>query len=67
MVRTSYQPGKDKIRRRTFSGVLERADTMGFVADFALVLKQLKTSGFFVAESLEQQLLQRHRQRKGIK
>ena len=48
-------------------GVLERADTMGFVADFALVLKQLKTSGFFVAESLEQQLLQRHRLRKGIK
>ena len=42
-------------------GVLERADTMGFVGDFARVLKELKTSGFFISESLEQQLLQRYR------
>src|SRR5487761_123497 len=48
-------------------GVLERADTMGLVANFPEVLKQLKTSGFFIAESLEQQLLQRHRVRKGSK
>jgi len=48
-------------------GVLERADTMGLVANFPEVLKQLKASGFFVAESLEQQLLQRHRVRKGPK
>src|SRR5487761_364176 len=45
-------------------GVLERADTMGLVANFPEVLKQLKASGFFVAESLEQQLLQRHRVRR---
>src|SRR6267154_797918 len=44
-------------------GILERADTLGLVIDFAQVLKQLKASGFFVAESLEQQLLQRHRAR----
>jgi len=45
-------------------GVLERADTMGLVSNFPEVLKQLKASGFFVAESLEQQLLQRHRVRR---
>jgi predicted nucleic acid-binding protein len=44
-------------------GVLERADTMGLLHDFPGVLKQLKLSGFFIAESLEQQLLQRHRTR----
>jgi predicted nucleic acid-binding protein len=48
-------------------GVLERADTIGLVSDFPLVLKQLKSSGFFIAESLEQQLLQRHRARRGAK
>jgi len=42
---------------------LERADTLGLVNDFSQVLNQLKASGFFVAESLEQQLLQRHRAR----
>jgi predicted nucleic acid-binding protein len=41
-------------------GVLERADTMGFVSDFPAVLQQLKASGFFIAQPLEQQLLQRH-------
>lgn len=45
-------------------GVLERADTIGLVADFAEVLKKLKASGFFIANPLEQQLLQRHRSRK---
>lgn len=44
-------------------GVLERADTLGLMSDFPEVLKQLKTSGFFIAESLEQHLLQRHRVR----
>jgi len=48
-------------------GVLERADTMGLVANFAEVLKQLKASGFFIAESLEQQLLQRDRARRSAK
>ncbi len=48
-------------------GVLERADTIGLLSDFPLVLKQLKSSGFFIAESLEQQLLLRHRARRGAK
>jgi len=41
-------------------GVLERADRMGFVSDFPEILQRLKVSGFFIADSLEQQLLQRH-------
>jgi predicted nucleic acid-binding protein len=41
-------------------GVLERADRMGFVSDFPQILQRLKVSGFFIADSLEQQLLQRH-------
>lgn len=48
-------------------GVLERADTMGLVASFPEVLKQLKASGFFIAEALEQQLVQRHRARRSAK
>jgi predicted nucleic acid-binding protein len=48
-------------------GVLERADTIGLLSDFPLVLKQLKSSGFFIAESLEQQLLRRHGARRGAK
>jgi predicted nucleic acid-binding protein len=47
--------------------VLERADMMGLVPNFLEALKQLKTSGFFIAESLEQQLLRRHRARRGVK
>src|SRR6266851_5765517 len=46
-------------------GVLERADTMGFVSDFPQVLQRLKSSGFFITEALEQQLLERHRIRRG--
>ena len=45
-------------------GVLERADTMGFVSDFPQILQRLKASGFFIADSLEQQLLQRHEARR---
>jgi predicted nucleic acid-binding protein len=45
-------------------GVLERADKMGFVSDFPQVLQQLKTSGFFITEALEKQLLERHRTRR---
>lgn len=37
---------------------------MGFLDDFPRVLKQLKASGFFIADSLEQQLLQRHAARR---
>jgi predicted nucleic acid-binding protein len=45
-------------------GVLERADKMGFVSDFPQVLQQLKASGFFITQILEQQLLARHRKRR---
>src|SRR6516162_8814638 len=45
-------------------GVLERADLMGFLDDFPQVLNQLKASGFFIANSLEQQLLQRNAARR---
>ena len=44
-------------------GVLERADAMGIVSDFPRVLQQLKASGFFITEALEQRLLERHRTR----
>jgi predicted nucleic acid-binding protein len=44
-------------------GVLERADSMGLVRDFPQVLQELKTSGFFIADTLEQRLLERHRRR----
>lgn len=46
-------------------GVLERADRMGFVGDFPEVLQRLKASGFFMTETLEKQLLDRHRTRRG--
>ena len=46
-------------------GVLERADTMRLVSDFQQVLQRLKASGFFITETLEQQLLERHRKRRG--
>ncbi len=38
-------------------GVLERADTLGFVSDFPQILQRLRASGFFITEALEQQLL----------
>jgi len=41
-------------------GVLERADAVGLVTDFPQILKNLKSSGFFIAAALEQELLQRH-------
>lgn len=41
-------------------GVLERADTVGLATDSPEILKSLKSSGFFIAEALEQELLQRH-------
>ncbi len=46
-------------------GVLERADKMGLLSDFPKVLRQLKESGFFITDGLEQQLLERHRVRRG--
>ena len=44
-------------------GILERADALGFITDFSQILNNLKTGGFYIAESLERQLLQRHRNR----
>jgi predicted nucleic acid-binding protein len=46
-------------------GVLERADRMEFVNDFPQLLQRLKASGFFITETLELQLLERHRARRG--
>lgn len=46
-------------------GVLEGADTMGFVTDFPRTLQLLKSSGFFITPALEQLLLGRHRRRRG--
>ncbi len=48
-------------------GVLERADKMGLLSDFPKVLRQLKESGFFIADGLEQQLLERHRVREAAR
>lgn len=45
-------------------GVLERADALSMLGDFPHILQELKASGFFIDESLEQQLLQRHRMRR---
>jgi len=48
-------------------GVLERADSVGFMSDFPQVLQRLKASGFFITEALEHQLLERHRTRRTAK
>jgi predicted nucleic acid-binding protein len=48
-------------------GVLERADRLGLVSNFQQVLQRLKSSGFFITETLEQKLLERHRTRRAIK
>jgi predicted nucleic acid-binding protein len=48
-------------------GVLELADRLKLLNDFPQVLRELKKSGFFIADPLEQQLLQRHRLRLGTK
>ena len=48
-------------------GVLELADTMGFMSDFPQVLQRLKASGFFITETLEHQLSERHRTRRAAK
>jgi predicted nucleic acid-binding protein len=45
-------------------GLLERADVLSLVADFPGTLETLKTSGFFLAQPLQRQLLQRHSRRK---
>jgi predicted nucleic acid-binding protein len=44
-------------------GLLERADGLGFLRDFPETIQRLRASGFFISESLERQLLARHRSR----
>jgi uncharacterized protein len=44
-------------------GVLEEADSLGLIANFPMVLDELKKSGFFLKPSLETVLLRRHEQR----
>lgn len=46
-------------------GVLEESDRLGFVTDFAQLLRDLRSSGFFFTVALEQQLLERHNIRRG--
>jgi predicted nucleic acid-binding protein len=48
-------------------GVLERADNRGLLSDFSQTLKQLKASGFYITDALEEQLLQRHVARRRLK
>lgn len=45
-------------------GILERADLQGLIKDFPRLLRDLKESGFFIAMSLEKQLLTRHNLRR---
>jgi predicted nucleic acid-binding protein len=44
-------------------GLLERADEMKLIVNFPEILRQLKASGFFISEALEQLLMNRHRMR----
>jgi predicted nucleic acid-binding protein len=44
-------------------GVLERADAIGILPNFSVVLVQLKASGFFISDRLEKLLLRRHQTR----
>ena len=48
-------------------GVLESADAMGFLSDFPQIITKLRASGFFLSESLERQLILRHRSRPASK
>jgi predicted nucleic acid-binding protein len=41
-------------------GLLERADLVGIIPDFPQTLRELKSSGFYISQLLEQSLLTRH-------
>lgn len=45
-------------------GVIERADTVGILSDLPGTIQDLKKSGFYISESLEREMLNRHRIRK---
>lgn len=44
-------------------GILEQADRAGWIDDFPATLNALRASGFFIAASLYQLLLDRHKER----
>jgi predicted nucleic acid-binding protein len=46
-------------------GVIERADTVGILPDLPSTIQKLKASGFYIADSLERQIVNRHRMRRG--
>lgn len=48
-------------------GVLEIGDVLGFLADFPKTIAKLRGSGFFLSESLEQQIMHRYSLRKDAK
>jgi len=48
-------------------GVLEQADEQGLVDDFSHPLQQLKANRFYISDTLEKQLLQRHIERRRVK
>jgi predicted nucleic acid-binding protein len=45
-------------------GVLERGDELGHVRDFPGAVRELKASGFFLSQPLEELLLSRHQERR---
>jgi predicted nucleic acid-binding protein len=47
-------------------GVIERADTVGILRDLPGTIQSLKSSGFYITESLERQIVERHRIRRGV-
>jgi len=48
-------------------GVLETGDALGLLVDFRKVIEKLRISGFFLSESLEQQIMHRHHLRQSSK
>jgi predicted nucleic acid-binding protein len=63
------QAGRQEALRRGLPvigtlGVLERGDVLGYIPDFPGLVRELKTSGFFLSPSLEESLLSRHRKRR---
>jgi predicted nucleic acid-binding protein len=48
-------------------GVLESADQHGLLTDFPQSIERLKQSGFFLSDTLEREVLLRHRMRRGTK
>lgn len=47
-------------------GVIERADTIGILFDVPGTIRKLKAGGFYIAESLEREIVSRHRIRRRL-